>query len=66
MDCLTLRRPLQKMSVLHQLMSIFQFLMLVSQVLMMVGQNLKKKYLTCQIPIKMLKKEATQTQVYIT
>ena len=26
---------------------------------MMAGQNVKKKYLMCQIPIKMLKQEAT-------
>ena len=44
------------MSVLHQRMSIFQSSMLVSQVHMMAGQNVKKK---CQIPIKMLKQEAT-------
>ena len=43
---------------LHQRMSIFQPSMLVSQVHMMAGQNVKKKYL-CQIPIKMLKQEAT-------
>ena len=48
-----------QMSVLHQRMSIFQSLMLVSQVHMMAGQNVKKKYLMCQIPIKMLKQEAT-------
>ena len=33
--------------------------MLVSQVHMMAGQNVKKRYLMCQIPIKMLKQEAT-------
>ena len=27
---------------------------------MMAGQNVKKKYLMCQIPIKMFKQEATQ------
>ena len=48
-----------QMSVLHQRMSIFQSSMLVSQVHMMAGQNVKKKYLMCQIPIKMLKQEAT-------
>ena len=48
-----------QMSVLHQRMSIFQSLRLVSQVHMMTGQNLKKKYPMCQIPIKMLKQEAT-------
>ena len=47
-----------QMSVLHQRMSIFQSSMLVSQVHMMAGQNVKKKYL-CQIPMKMLKQEAT-------
>ena len=45
--------------VLHQSMSIFQSSRLVSQVHMMVGQNVKKKYLMCQIPIKMVKQEAT-------
>ena len=44
-----------QMSVLHQHMSIFQSLMLVSHVHMMAGKNVKKKYLMCQIPIKMLK-----------
>ena len=34
-------------------------LKLVSQVHMMAGQNVKKKYLMCQIPIKMLKQHAT-------
>ena len=48
-----------QMSVLHQRMGIFQSSMLVSQVHMMAGQNIKKKYLMCQIPIKMLKQEAT-------
>ena len=48
-----------QMSVLHQRMSIFQSSMLVSQVHMMAGQNVKKKYLLCQIPIQMLKQEAT-------
>ena len=48
-----------QMSVLHQRMSIFQSSMLVSQVHMMAGQNVKKKYLMCQIPIKMLKQHAT-------
>ena len=45
--------------VLHQSMSIFQSSRLVSQVHMMVGQNVKKKYLMCQIPIKTLKQYAT-------
>ena len=48
-----------QMSVLHQRMSIFQSSMLVSQVHMMAGQNVKKKYLMCQIPIKILKQHAT-------
>ena len=48
-----------QMSVLHQRMSNFQSSMLVSQVHMMAGKNVKKKYLMCQIPIKMLKQEAT-------
>ena len=47
------------MSVLQQCMSIFQSSMLVSQVHMMAEQNVKKKYLMCQIPIKMLKQQAT-------
>ena len=47
-----------QMSVLHQRMSIFQSSMLVSQVYMMAGQNIKKKYLMCQIPIKMVKQHA--------
>ena len=45
--------------VLHQSMSIFQSSRLVFQVHMMVGQNVKKKYLMCQIPIKTLKQYAT-------
>ena len=48
-----------KMSVLHQRMSIFQSSRLVSQVHMIAGQNVKKKHPMCQIPIKMLKQEAT-------
>ena len=44
-----------QMSVLYQRMSILQSSMLVSQVHMMAGENVKKKYLMCQIPIKMLK-----------
>ena len=52
-----------QMSVLHQRMSIFQSSMLVSQVHMMAGQNVKKKYLMCQIPIKILKQEATQNSI---
>ena len=48
-----------QISVLHQRMSIFQSSRLVSQVHMMVWENVKKKYLMCQIPIKMLKQHAT-------
>ena len=48
-----------QMPVLHQRMDIFQSSLLVSQVHMMTGQNVKKKYLMCQIPIKMLEQEAT-------
>ena len=44
-----------QMSVLHQRMSILQSSMVLCQVHMMAGQNVKKKYLMCQIPIKMLK-----------
>ena len=51
--------PQLQISVLHQSMSIFQSSRLVSQVDMMAGQNVKKKYLMCQIPIKMLKQHAT-------
>ena len=50
---------LLQMSVLHLSMSIFQSSRLVSQVHMMAGQNVKKKYLMCQIPIKILKQHAT-------
>ena len=48
-----------QISVLHQNMSTFHSSRLVSQVHMMPGQNVKKKYLMCQIPIKMLKQHAT-------
>ena len=48
-----------QMSVLHQRMSIFQSSRLVSQFHMMAGQNVKKKYPMCQIPIKLLRQEAT-------
>ena len=47
-----------QMSVLHQRMSIFQSSRLVCKVHMMAVQNIKKKYLMCQIPIKMLKQHA--------
>ena len=48
-----------QMSVLHQRMNIFQSSMLVCQVHMMAGQNVKKKCLMCQIPIKMFKQQVT-------
>ena len=48
-----LQRP-----VLHQSMCIFQSPRLVSQVHMMAGQNVKKKFLMYQVPIKMLKQYA--------
>ena len=47
-----------EMSVLHQSMYNFQSSKLASQVHMMAGQNIKKKYLICQIPIKSLKQQA--------
>ena len=50
---------LLQMSVLHESMSILKASTLVSQVHIMAGQNVKKKYLMCQIPIKMLEQEAT-------
>ena len=52
-----------QMSVRHQRMGIFQSSMPVSQVHMMAGQNVKKKYLMCQIPIKMLEQEATPNSI---
>ena len=50
-----------QMSVLHQSMSIFQGWSLTLKFIinMMAGQNVKKKNLMCQIPIKMLKQHAT-------
>ena len=48
-----------QMSVLHQRLSIFQSSRLVSQVYMLTEQNVKKKYLMCQIPIKMLRQHET-------
>ena len=48
-----------QMSNLHHCMSIFQSSRLVSQIHVMAGQNVKKKYLMCQIPIKILKQHAT-------
>ena len=48
-----------QMSVLHQRMSMFQSSSLVSQVHIMAGQNVQKKCLMCQIPIKMLKQHTT-------
>ena len=61
MDCLTSRRLLQKFAATNVISAPkYEHLpKLVSQVHMMAGQNLKKKYLMCQIPIRMLKQEAT-------
>ena len=63
MDCLTLRRLLQKVAATnvssaptYEHFPVFNAGL--SQV-HMAGQNVKKKYLMCQIPIKMLKQEAT-------
>ena len=49
-----------QMSVLLQRMSTFQSSRLVFQVHMTAGKKLKKKYLMYQIPIKMLKQQATR------
>ena len=64
MDCLTLRRLCKKFAATnvssaptYEHFPVFNAGL--SQVHMMVGQNVKKKYLMCQIPIKMLKQEAT-------
>ena len=64
-DCLTSRILLQKVcSYKYQSCTkVCQYPSLVSQVHMMGGQNIKKKYLICQIPIKMLKQVQFQTQV---
>ena len=48
-----------QMSVLHQRANYEHLPRLVSQVHVMAGQNIKKKYLMCQIPIKMLRQHAT-------
>ena len=48
-----------QMSVLHQSMSICHSSRVVSQVHMMAGQNVKKEYLMCQIPIRMLRQHGT-------
>ena len=48
---------LLQMSVLHQSMSIFQVWSL--KFIWWLGKNVKKKYLMCQIPIKLLKEHAT-------
>ena len=60
MDCLTSRILLQKVcSYKCQFCTkVCASSRLVSQVHMMAGQNVKKKYLMCQIPIKMLKQHA--------
>ena len=44
-----------QISVLHPSICIIQSSRLVSQVHMMAGQNVKKKHLMCQIPMKMSK-----------
>ena len=64
MDCLTLRRLLQKVcSYKCQFCTTYEHFPVFnagnSQVHMMAGQNVQKKYLMCQIPIKILKQEAT-------
>ena len=62
MNCLTLRklwRNLAATNVSSAPMYEHFTVMLVSQVHMMAGKNVKKKYLMCQIPIKILKQEAT-------
>ena len=62
MDCLTLRKLCRNFAVTNasSAPTYEHFpVMLVSQVHMMAGKNVKKKYLMCQIPIKMLKQEAT-------
>ena len=60
MDCLTSRILLQKVcSYKCQFCTkVCASSRLVSQVHMIAGQNIKKKYLMCQIPIKMLKQHA--------
>ena len=60
MDCLTSRILLQKVcSYKYQFCTkVCVSSRLISHVHMMAGQNIKKKYLMCQIPIKMLKQHA--------
>ena len=41
-------------------MSVLQQSMCISQVYMIAGQNIKKKYLMCKIPIKILTQHAIQ------
>ena len=62
MDCLTLRILLQNVcSYKCRFCSkVCASSRLVSQVHMIPGQNIKKKYLMCQIPIKMLTQHAIQ------
>ena len=63
MNCLTLRKLLQKFSA----PTYGHFpVMPVSQVHMMAGKNVKTKYSMCQISIKMLKQEATLNSNLIT
>ena len=63
MDCLKSRRLLQKIygckCQFCTKVSNEHLQRLVSQVHKMAGQNIKEKYLMCQIPIKMLKQYAT-------
>ena len=54
---------LLQMPVLHQNMYIFESSRLVSQFHMMARQNIKKKYLICQIPTKMLKQHAIRYSI---
>ena len=60
MDCLTSRKPFQKVcSYECQFCTkVCAYSSLVFQVHMMAGQNIKKKYLMCQSPIKMWKQHA--------
>ena len=59
-DCLTLRKLLQKFcSYKCQFCTNVWAFSSRTGLSSMAGQNVKKKYLICQIPIKMLKQEAT-------
>ena len=61
MDCLHPRDFFRKFAATNVSSALKSELLprLVPQVHMMAGQNVKKKYLMCQIPIKMLKQYAT-------